>query len=110
MAHQNKSNLHKVGLVFVLAGASLGVAGCEQYLDRSDTITLGVADATNTNKAAQAITAWPAEARQDRWLSDGERARIAADRYRKRTVPEPRQLGKEATPSEPTPTEDAAKQ
>ena len=34
----------------------------------------------------------PAAAREDRWLSDGERARIAQTRYRNRAVPSPKTL------------------
>jgi len=65
-----------------LATATAGTAGCQEYLERSDTITLGVADATETNKAVQSITRWPRASHQDRWVSDGERARTAIVRYR----------------------------
>lgn len=69
-----------------------GLGGCNDYLDRSDTITLGVADATEHNKAVQTITRWPKAARQDRWLTDGERSRTAIARYRANKVTPPRTL------------------
>ncbi|MBA4130219.1 MAG: hypothetical protein C0519_02220 [Hyphomicrobium sp.] len=89
--------------------AAFSLSGCRQYLDRSDTITAGVADATDTNKAVQTITRWPAESRYDRWNSDGERARVAIERYKTRTVTEPKQLDKDPVDAEPTPTEPATK-
>ena len=78
-----------IALAIVAAAAT---AGCEDYLERRDTITLGVGDSIAVNKATQTISRWPAAAREDRWLSDGERARIAQTRYRNRAVPSPKTL------------------
>lgn len=74
--------------------ATLGAGGCEDYAERRDTLTLGVGDSVAFNKAAQTINRWPAAAREDRWLSDGERARISQSRYRRRAVPSPKTLDK----------------
>ncbi|MEQ1715009.1 MAG: hypothetical protein ABL907_03325 [Hyphomicrobium sp.] len=81
------------------AGALLGLtavavlgSGCDDYLDRRDTVTLGVGDSVAINRATQTINRWPAAARRDRWLSDGEQARIAQSRYRRRAVPNPKSL------------------
>lgn len=68
-------------IAVTLVSATL-LACCDEYLDRSDTITHGVGDAIAVNKATQTIERWPAAARHDRWLSDGERRRRAVDRYR----------------------------
>ncbi len=76
------------------ASACVLLSGCDDYLERRDTITLGVGDSVAVNKATQTINRWPAEARQDRWLSDGERARSAVSRYRSRTVTPPAALDK----------------
>lgn len=103
MISRNSSPRRKALAYALLAIAANGVSGCRQYLDRSDTITAGVADATDTNKAVQTITRWPAESRYDRWESDGERARVAIDRYKTRTVTEPRQLDKDSTEVNATP-------
>lgn len=86
---------HGLGRTLTLlltAGAAALTAGCEDYLERRDTITLGVGDAIAVNKATQTLSRWPAAAREDRWLSDGERARISQSRYRTRTVPSPKTL------------------
>jgi hypothetical protein len=74
------------------ASACVLLSGCDDYLERRDTITLGVGDSVAVNKATQTINRWPAAARQDRWLSDGERARSAVSRYRSRTVTPPAAL------------------
>lgn len=81
----------KLAVALAMTAAAV-TAGCEDYLERRDTITLGVGDAVAVNKATQTISRWPAAAREDRWLSDGERARIAQTRYRNRTVPSPKTL------------------
>lgn len=75
----------------------LALGGCEDYLDRRDTVTLGVGDSVAVNRATQTINRWPETARRDRWNSDGERARSAVSRYRSRTVTEPATLDKGTT-------------
>jgi hypothetical protein len=96
MSRQSKlAKRHRLGRAVTLlltAGAAALTAGCEDYLERRDTITLGVGDSIAVNKATQTISRWPAAAREDRWLSDGERARISQSRYRTRTVPSPKTL------------------
>lgn len=77
-------------LIAIALTAALG--GCQEYLDRSDTITLGVADATENNKAVHTITRWPKASRHDRWRTDGERSRTAIARYRANKVIPPRTL------------------
>lgn len=87
----------------MLAGLAVAVlaGGCDDYLERRDTVTLGVGDAVAINKATMTINRWPAAARRDHWLSDGERGRIAASRYRRRAVPSPKSLDSGATSAEP---------
>lgn len=80
-----------IAVVLVVSAAAVS-GGCEDYLERRDTITLGVGDSVAVNKATQTISRWPAAAREDHWLSDGERARIAQSRYRARAVPSPKTL------------------
>ncbi|MEQ1672640.1 MAG: hypothetical protein ABL893_17445, partial [Hyphomicrobium sp.] len=84
--------------------ATAADAGGDEYLARRDTITLGAGDATETNKAVQAITRWPAASRHDRWTSDGARARTAIARYRAGKVIAPKTLsGKAGAVSESAP-------
>lgn len=94
-----------LGAIATLSGAA-PVLAFDEYFERRDTITLGVGDAIAVNKATQTINRWPKAARQDYWVSDGERARITMDRYRKRTGPGPAGLGSPAPPEE-SPTTDA---
>lgn len=97
MFRRSKSHMRTLERGLALAVAmvvSVVAGGCDDYLERRDTITLGVGDAIAVNKATQTINRWPAAARQDRWVSDGERARIAVSRYRRRDVPDPKTLEK----------------
>lgn len=100
MFRRNNVRRQPAGLVAIgaiaLSAIAVGTSGCNQYLDRADTITLGVADATETNKAVQTITRWPNASRQDRWTSDGERARTAVARYRANRAISPRGLSGKA--------------
>lgn len=90
---RQRNKMHLLGSALGVSVALL-VAGCEDYLERRDTVTLGVGDSIAVNKATQTINRWPNAAREDRWLSDGERARIAEARYRRREVPNPKTLEK----------------
>lgn len=94
MFQRNKRRLRRDMALAAAGLAGMLVCGCDDYLERRDTITLGAGDAIATNKATQTINRWPDAARQDRWLSDGERARIAEARYRRRAVPSPKSLDK----------------
>lgn len=69
-----------------VAIVSLAVAGWDQYLDRSDTITYGVGDSVAVNRATQTIERWPPASRYDRWATDGERSRLAIEKYRRREI------------------------
>jgi len=82
------------GVGMLAVSACVLLSGCDDYLERRDTITLGVGDSVAVNKSTQTINRWPEAARQDRWLSDGERARSAVSRYRSRTVTPPAALDK----------------
>lgn len=93
---QQRSSACAVAAWTTLAAIASGLGGCQEYFDRSDTITLGVADASETNKAVQTITRWPNAARKDRWLSDGERSRTAIARYRANKVVQPKTLSGKA--------------
>ncbi len=72
-----------------MAALATMTAGCDDYLDRRETITLGAGDANAVNRATQTIDRWPQAARHDRWLSDGERGRRAVQAYRNGTIGDP---------------------
>ena len=103
MFPRSKKHVRTLERGFALAVSvivSIVAGGCEDYMERRDTMTLGVGDSVAFNKATQTINRWPSAARQDRWLSDGERARIAETRYRRRAVPSPKTLEKSGTEME----------
>lgn len=77
----------RLGFFWLALTAAVAVGGCyEEYFDRRDAITLEVGDAKEVNKATQTINRWPRHSNYDRWSSDGERARIATERYRTRQL------------------------
>ncbi|MEZ5899070.1 MAG: hypothetical protein AB7S74_13015 [Hyphomicrobium sp.] len=97
MSRRNEANTRAIvgSARSVLAAAVVAaLGGCDDYLERRDTITLGVGDSIAVNNATQTINRWPAAAKRDRWLWDGERARSAVSRYRSRTVTPPAALDK----------------
>jgi hypothetical protein len=53
----------------------------DQYLRRSDTVTLGAGDAVARNNAVQTINPWPSWSRNDRINLEGNRAALAIKRY-----------------------------
>lgn len=75
-----------VARALAIGVVGLAVAGWDQYLDRSDTITHGVGDAVAVNRATQTIDRWPPASRYDRWATDGERSRLAIEKYRRREI------------------------
>ena len=59
---------------------------------RSDKIHLSTGDAVAHNKAVQTINPWPSYAKNQRINMDGDRARIAIERYKANKVVEPEGL------------------
>lgn len=96
----------------LLAGTALAAAsvmgGCREYFDERDTVSHVAGDAIAVNKATQTIERFPEAARQDRWRSDGERARVAIERYKTRTVQEPQSIGTGDRAPPPAPAQPAA--
>ena len=52
------------------------------YLDRRDTVSFAAGDAVATNKVTHMVDPWPARAGDRNIAFDGERAALAAERYR----------------------------
>lgn len=78
-----------------LAGLALaagvgGLAGCREYLDRRDTLTLASGDAPAHNAAVHTIDPWPPHASRPRMRYDGSRLRVPIETYRRsdRVAPE----------------------
>ena len=56
-------------------------AGCADYANHRDTVTLAAGDAVAANAAIQTIDPWPPGAERTVILSDGRRIKVTIDRY-----------------------------
>jgi hypothetical protein len=70
----------------------------DQYLRRSDTITLGAGDAVAHNNAVHTINPWPSWARNDRINLEGNRAALAIKRYQENKSIPPQTLETSSVP------------
>ncbi len=77
----------------IVASAFL-LQGCyeDDYLSRRDTISLGAGDATATNAVTQTIDPWNPNAKNTEIHQEGERARVAIERYQQNKSVSPRGL------------------
>ncbi len=73
-------------LVTVLAVA---LAGCSEYLDRRETITLNGGNAVMTNRVTHMVDPWPKESANRNIAFNGERIEAAFKRYRTGNVTQP---------------------
>jgi hypothetical protein len=75
-----------------LAISALLLAGCyeDDYLSRRDTISLGAGDDAAVNKATQTADPWPAYSKDKDIHLEGERARVAVERYQQNKSLPPR--------------------
>jgi len=94
MVRQNRRRIYAGSLISSIAIiiAGLGLAGCNQYFDRQDPITLGAGDAIAQNKVTHAVTPWPAGAEDPRHTTSGARALIAVRKYEKNQSKEPKSI------------------
>jgi hypothetical protein len=68
-------------LLGVMLSVTLG--GCSDlYLDRRDTISLATGEAMAANRVTQVIDPWPAASGRNNIAYSGEKAAVAAERYR----------------------------
>lgn len=72
-------------MISMLLGVTLGVTlgGCSDlYFDRRETISLSSGDAMAANRVTQVIDPWPAASGRNNIAYNGEKAALAAERYR----------------------------
>jgi hypothetical protein len=79
--------VRKACIILAVLGMPVGLTGClgvysGLYLDRRETISMHGGDASASNKVAQVIDPWPAEARDRNIPGNGERQQKAIERYR----------------------------
>ena len=95
------------------------LAGCSEYLDRRDTITLGAGDAVAADAMTEMVDPWPRAAAQRNIGFDGPRMENAIQRYKTNSTYPPSNTGtstsyapsaapSNGTPIGPTVTQPAA--
>jgi len=94
--------LHPVTLTSLLV-----LAGCSEYLDRTDTMTWQSGNAMQTNKVTQMVDPWPAVSANRDIAFDGATMATAMTRYRTGRVVQPRGLSSDPAPA-PAPPPAAA--
>ena len=78
------SGFRRAALSGAFAGGlalAVGLSGCNQYLDESDKIAMGVGDSVAANKAIHTINPWPHAATRTSQTTDGERLKKAIENY-----------------------------
>jgi hypothetical protein len=73
--------------------AVLALAGCSEYLDRRDTISLNGGDAVATDKVTQMVDPWPPMSADRDIAFNGVRMRSAIERYKTNKTIEPQGTG-----------------
>jgi hypothetical protein len=96
-----------------LTGALVLLAGCSEYLDRRDAISLNAGDAIATTRVTRMVDPWPRASADKNIRFNGERMQEAIARYRTHRVIEPQGTGTskayEAQAAAPPPAEGSAK-
>ena len=65
-----------------VAGLAAGLAGCSEYLDRRDGLSVQSGNAVATNKVAQMVDPWPRYSGNRNIAFDGSVMGSAVERYR----------------------------
>lgn len=76
---QPSSKLLRVGAVALVAAS---IAGCSEYLDRRDTLSLQSGNAVTTDKVSQMVDPWPRASANRNIAFDGSVMGSAVERYR----------------------------
>lgn len=89
-----KRKLAAAFTVTLICSQAILLQGCydDSYYNHRDTLTLGSGDAAATSAAVHTIDPWPPYAKNTDIDLEGERARIAIDRYQKNQSIPPRGL------------------
>jgi hypothetical protein len=79
-----------------LAALLAALAGCSEYLDRRDTISLNGGNSVATNKVTQMVDPWPRASANKNIVFNGEKMQTAVERYRTNRVIAPQGIGTSA--------------
>lgn len=88
---------NNVARLAVLTTVLAGVAGCSEYTDRRDMISIQGGDAVQTDKVTQMVDPWPAAAANRNIAYNGAVMQGAYERYRTGRVIPPNSTGTSAT-------------
>jgi hypothetical protein len=80
-----------------LATLLTALAGCSQYLDHRETISLGGGDSVATNMASQTVDPWPRDSANRNIAYNGDKMQSAVERYRTNKVIPPQGIGTSAS-------------
>src|SRR5882762_497096 len=69
--------------------AAAGIAGCSEYLDRRDALSLQSGNAVQTNKVSQMVDPWPRDSADRNIAFSGPVMESAVERYRTGRVIQP---------------------
>lgn len=72
-----------------LAGASLLLAACSEYLDRREAVSLNAGDAMAANRVTMMVDPWPRASADKNIRFNGDRMQKAVARYRTNKVISP---------------------
>ena len=75
------------------------LAGCSEYLDRRDTITLNGGNSVATNEVTQMVDPWPRSSADRNIAFNGEKMETAVNRYRTGRVIPPQASARPPTPN-----------
>lgn len=76
-----------------LAALLAVLAGCSEYLDRRETISLGGGNSVATNEVSQMVDPWPRASADRNIAFNGEKMETAVARYRTNRVIPPQGIG-----------------
>lgn len=96
MARFNKPMLIKTSRHLMLILAAVGLAGCSEYLHRTDTLSWQSGNAVQTNKLTQMVDPWPAVSADRNIAFDGAVMQSGVARYRTGRVIQPRGISGES--------------
>jgi hypothetical protein len=76
-----------------LAALLTALAGCSDYLDRRDTISLSGGNSVATNEVSQMVDPWPRDSADRNIAFSGAKLETAVERYRTNRVIPPQGIG-----------------
>ena len=82
---------------FALAALIAALAGCSEYLDRRDTISLNGGNSVASNKVSQMVDPWPRASADKNIAFNGDKMESAIERYRTNRVIRPQGIGTSAS-------------